>query len=478
MPALSKPVWEGDGKVYGQRPTLKMLIKLSVIAAMTPVYLLLVLPTSIALHLFNRLFIRKVTHRSKPTPEDEAVTVKNQIAFADRKYDVVLLGATGFTGGLAAKYLGEAYQGGKVKWAIAGRRREALEKVRAALPNPEDADIIVVDTLKEDMLHDLVADTRCVISTCGPFALYSTNVVRYCAHYGTHYADITGEVSWVREMVDRFDVISKKTGARIVHCCGHDSIPWDMATYQIVQKFREEHPGAVLEKVEHYNRIIAQPSGGTLATVFNHIAGTDQYTASHAHDPLLTTHDQACSEHKLKYVPVMLKNARGTWNGPSVMATANSAVVRRSNALLGYGKNVVYEESQVAPEGIIGAASDLFGLLSTVAVFACPPLLSLARAYVLPKQGEGPSTRFMDRAFLHVTTYATFEGYSKPAEACMYLKTDPGYRDTARMLAESGLTLALSDQSTLPGQAGILTPAAALGDLLVARLGATGTQYL
>ena len=485
-PAYSAPPageeWVRAGKTIGRDAKIPLLIELVALGVISPVYFFLVLPASVAINLINYLFIRpKTTIRSKPSAETEQVNIPSgkDIPFAQRKYDVILLGATGFTGGLAAKYLGKQYEGGKVKWAIAGRRREALEKVRDALPNPADADIIVVDTAKEETLHELVYNTRSVATTVGPFALYGTQVVRYCAHYGTHYCDITGEVDWVEETIDRFDVTAKKSGARIVHCCGHDSVPWDISTLGVVEEARKKDPTAQLKSVVHLNRIVAAPSGGTLATVFNAVYGTDKYTTSLPHNALLNTAEQTKSAFALKLAPVFFRRSHGLWQSMAPMAIANAGVAKRSNALLGYGKAVRYEEGQVA-NNALAALCSVLEVFAFIAVVACPPLLALAKAYVLPKPGQGPSEKFMDhKGFLHVTTKAEFESGSKvkTATSTMFFKTDPGYRDTARMLVESALTLALSKEGDLPGTPGVHTPASGIGMGLLERLCNTGTTY-
>eukprot|EP01061_Rhynchopus_euleeides_P000378 TRINITY_DN1024_c0_g1_i1.p1 TRINITY_DN1024_c0_g1~~TRINITY_DN1024_c0_g1_i1.p1 ORF type:complete len:506 (+),score=190.34 TRINITY_DN1024_c0_g1_i1:36-1520(+) len=480
-PPAGEPEWKLAGKSVGRSKPLPLLIELLTLGALSPVYLFLILPLSVAMQVFNYFVLRpKTTVRTKPSAEEEALHIPEGklLAHDKRKYDVVLLGATGFTGGLAAKYLGKQYQGGKVKWAIAGRRRDALEKVKAALPNPADADIIIVDTSKEETLHDLVYNTRAVITTAGPFGRYGTNVVRFCAHYGTHYADITGEVNWVREMIDRFDVIAKKTGARIVNCCGHDSVPWDLGTFGVVDAARREDPNAQLKKVVHVNRIKSQPSGGTLETVFSIMFGTDKYQSAIKYDPLLNTADQEKSDFFLKLAPVILRQYEGHWHSYAVMSSANSMIARRSNALLKYGKNVHYEEGQVT-SGFLAALVSTLELITFAAVVAFPPALWAARKYVLPKPGQGPSEKFMNTGFLHITSTAEFEEGSKvkTARSTFFFKTDPGYRDTARMLVEAGLTMALTPKGNLPDTAGVLTSATALGNPYLERLCDTGSTY-
>eukprot|EP01061_Rhynchopus_euleeides_P000379 TRINITY_DN1024_c0_g1_i2.p1 TRINITY_DN1024_c0_g1~~TRINITY_DN1024_c0_g1_i2.p1 ORF type:complete len:506 (+),score=167.27 TRINITY_DN1024_c0_g1_i2:36-1520(+) len=480
-PPAGEPEWKLAGKSVGRSKPLPLLIELLTLGALSPVYLFLILPLSVAMQVFNYFVLRpKTTVRTKPSAEEEALHIPEGklLAHDKRKYDVVLLGATGFTGGLAAKYLGKQYQGGKVKWAIAGRRRDALEKVKAALPNPADADIIIVDTSKEETLHDLVYNTRVVITTAGPFSLYGAPVVRFCAHYGTHYTDIAGEVNFAREMIDRFDVIAKKTGARIVNCCGHDSVPWDLSTYSLVQEARKKDPNAQLKKVVHLNRIVTAPSGGTLAALLNRIFTTDRYEPALPHEPLLNTADQQKSDCELKNKPVLFRYDSGYWQAPAFMAFANSAYVRRSNALNRYGKNVQYEEGQVA-SGFLSALCQFLEVLVAAAVVAFPPALWAARKYVLPKPGQGPSEKFMNTGFLHITSTAEFEEGSKvkTARSTFFFKTDPGYRDTARMVVEAGLTLALTPKDKLNGGPGVLTPSTGIGMPLVERLCKTGSTY-
>jgi hypothetical protein len=179
---------------------------------------------------------------------------------ASRKYDVVLFGATGFTGSLAAKYLVKQYKNSGLKWAIAGRNQKALETVRAELNvNANDLDILIADASKPETLRALVADTRVVITTVGPFVRYGTPLVEACALFGTDYCDITGETDWVRNMIDKYDDIAKVSGARIVNFCGHDCVPWDLCAFKAAEALKQQ--GESMVDIKCFDEICGSASG-------------------------------------------------------------------------------------------------------------------------------------------------------------------------------------------------------------------------
>ncbi|KAJ9443474.1 hypothetical protein DIPPA_55979 [Diplonema papillatum] len=473
----SPPQWIKDGK---QMPgsVVKSLVGLGVVGTLFPVYLVTILPFTLVVQIVRLLTKKKMVIRYKPAEGDDRVQIPpgDKIAFKKRTFDVVLLGTTGFTGKLAATYLAKQYgkSGGKLKWAIAGRRKGALESIAKELGMP-DLPIIICDTSNEENLRTLVKDTRAVVSTAGPFNLHGTPVVKYCANYGTHYADITGEATWVREMVDRFDAIAKETGARIVHCCGHDCVPWDLMVMLSAAKLKSEF-GSDLEKVEMYDRIRSAPSGGTLATAFSLVYAESKYEPSVNYNPMLITHKREKGWATTSFTglnSVAYSSLEKAWTTMFVMARVNFEVVRRSNALSNYGEKLSYYEAHVH-KAMPVALIHFFKVLIFGAVLACPPLLSIVQKF-LPQPGSGSSAEAMDAGWLEVSCHARGTKKDAHVNGKLYFKTDPGYTDTARMLVEAGLTLALTEPAKLPGMPGILTPATGLGQPYVERLCSTGT---
>lgn len=234
-----------------------------------PLWLCVLLPVALITYPFSFLMKKKKPARAAAAPTAPAAITPNatQIPLADRRLDVVLFGATGFTGRLAARYMARAY-GTKVRWGIAGRRAEALNALRASLAaevgDPaltEHVQVITADAQDEGALRALAESTRVVATTAGPFSLHGTALVSACVRAGTSYADITGETDWVRAMIDGYDECARATGARIVHFAGHDCIPWDLCVYKIAEKLRTEHNGEALTSVTCYDQIVGTASG-------------------------------------------------------------------------------------------------------------------------------------------------------------------------------------------------------------------------
>lgn len=396
------------------------------------------------------------------------------LPFKDREFDLVMYGATGFTGKLACKYLARNY-GTKVKWAIAGRRMDALENVKAECvkinPDMKDLVCIQVDSADESKLQSMCSRTRVVITTVGPFMRYGTPLVRACIATKSNVCDITGEIDWVAGLIDNYDEEAKKAGSKVVSCCGHDSIPWDITTYVLAKKLKESK-AEELVSIEFVDAIVGKPSGGTLQTTLEY--PLNGYKSSKLpFPPLQRADDGSRSQFRLRNQSHFLPYYAGTkqWTGPFIMAMVNSKVVERSNVLVGYGKSVTYMEHRAAE-----SYSSVVGRYLQLA--AAGPLLMLPdslRGMFLPLPGEGPSEKEMEEGFLQVTGIAVGEKGSKVAGR-MYCKVDAGYRDTARMLVETGLTLALSPEKCAR-QSGVLTPAACCGDELFQRLLRSGTEF-
>ncbi|BDU02765.1 saccharopine dehydrogenase family protein [Nocardia sputorum] len=404
-----------------------------------------------------------------------------------REFDLVLFGATGFVGKLTAEYLlGAAPESARI--ALAGRSLDKLTSVRDGLgPKAADWGLVVADSTDQAALDALAARTEVVVTTVGPYLRYGMPLVAACAKAGTHYADLTGEPLFIRDAIDAYHEQAVATGAKIVNSCGYDSIPSDLSVYQLYRRTVEDNAGELVDTT-----LVASLKGGVSGgTIDSGRAMMEAIAADPAKGKVLShpyslSPDKAMdpdvgrqSDQALSRASAIDPSLDG-WVSTFVMAAHNTKVVRRTNGLLGwvYGKNFRYREvmsagkSRVAPLVAAGMAGGI------VAGLTAGALLSRAAAgrklldRVLPKPGTGPDEKarksgwFTMKTFAHTTSgakyVATFSGTG-----------DPGYQATAVLLGESGLCLAF-DTDKQPELAGILTPAAAMGDALTERLRAAG----
>ncbi len=396
----------------------------------------------------------------------------------ERQYDVIVWGATGFTGKLIVEYLYETYGlDGDVGWAIAGRSAEKLEQIKkdVAGENADKIPHVVANSHDEESLRAMVSDTRAVCSTVGPYALYGTELVQLCAELGTHYCDLTGEIPWMRKMIDQYFTVAESSGARIVHSCGFDSIPSDLGTFYVQQMMQEKH-GVYAPRVKC--RVIAFEggmSGGTFASGMSMMEElkNDPSLIELTEDPYALNPsnmprgddgpDQTTAEYDQDF---------HQWTAPFIMAPLNSRVVRRSHALMDYpwGKHFRYDEAVLSGDGPGGLAkatltSGAMGLMQ--GMMRLEPARSLA-ARVAPAPGEGPSEETIRNGFFEIELFAAHpEDPEKNLTAVVTGDRDPGYGATSKMIAESAVCLAKDNLDT---PTGILTPAVAMGMSLVNRL--------
>lgn len=388
------------------------------------------------------------------------------------KYDITLFGATGFTGRLAVQYVFENY-GSKLRWAIAGRSEAklmALAKESGGSPG-----VIVADSDDVASLEAMASQSKVVVSFAGPFGRYGSKLVSACARAGVDYCDITGEIDWVRDMIEAHDDTARSTGARIVPLCGHDSVPWDLMTMVLSRELKEANASEQLLSVDLWDKIRSSPSGGTLETALSIIHGGRPKKSALGYDPLLKSASGAAAACTLtaNNVSRVTKEAGGTARGMFVMASVNAAAAKRSNALLGYGASVTYREGQAFSSAWKARKVEML-LLTMFVVLKLPWLTALCRSWGwLPKPGDGPSIEEMSKGFLHVTGEARGTEGGRVA-ATLTFPTDPGYKDTARMAVEAGLALAL-EGDRVSSRGGVLTPASCQGEVLLERLLASGS---
>lgn len=399
---------------------------------------------------------------------------------SERAHDLVLFGASGFVGTLVAGYLAEhAPEGTRI--ALAGRTRAKVELVRADLPGAARSwPVLVADSADAAALAELASSTRAVVTTVGPYARYGLPLVEACARAGTHYADLTGEVLFVRDAVDAVDAVAQESGAKIVHACGYDSIPSDLAVLELARRAAADGAGGLTD-VQTVATARGGFSGGTIDSLRAQVAAIKQRPELRriAGHPYALSPDRAAEPdtRQPRDATPPTRTADGRWAAPFVMAPFNTRIVRRSNALadFAYGRGFSYGEVMAAGSGITGAITAgaiTGGLGAVLAGMSFGPTAALLDK-VLPAPGEGPDAAARARGFFRMVITGTTES-GRRYRSVAAGKGDPGYAATAVMLGEAGLSLALDD---LPDRAGSLTPATAFGEVLVDRLRAAGHTY-
>ena len=403
---------------------------------------------------------------------------------SDRDHDVVVFGASGFVGRLTAEYLARAAPEG-VRIALGGRSREKLERTRADLGERAAAwPIVVADSGDEAALAELAGSTRVVATTVGPYMRHGLPLVAACAAAGTHYADLTGEVLFMRRSIDDYDAAARASGARIVHTCGFDSIPSDLGVHMLHHHASTYDLGDLGETTLVVTATRGGVSGGTVDSLRGQldIARRDPQARRLMGDPYSLSPDRAAEPRlgpERDPMSVVHDAQLGGFLAPFVMGTVNTRVVRRSNALLGYayGRELRYRELMLGgglPLGPAKAAAIAGGLGALIAGLSIPPTRRLLD-HLLPDPGEGPDERARERGFFHMDIHTRTSGGAHLIGE-IRATGDPGYKATGVMLGESALALAL-DAAALPDVAGVLTPATAMGDVLTERLRAAGHAY-
>ena len=398
-----------------------------------------------------------------------------------RDFDIVLWGATGFTGRLVADYLVRNYLGGEtgLRLALAGRNKQKLEGIAKEIGAPQ-LPILVGDSFDVDSLDEIASKTEVLISTVGPYAKYGAEIVAACVRNGTDYCDLTGETHFVRAMIDAHHEEAKKTGARIVHCCGYDSIPSDLGTLMVQEAFRQRHGKYASQVKMAAVDMRGGMSGGTVASMMNIV---DELKANPGlrkvlGDPYALNPKGMRGPDKGDQTGAHFDKHFNMWTGPFVMAAINTRIVRRSHALMGqpWGEDFRYSEVMGTGKGAKGfsrALSVAGGMVAFMASLAIP----LTRPFVekrLPSPGEGPNAEARAKGRFRTEFVALGDG--KSLTGTVSDQRDPGYGSTAVMLSEAALCLALEGQE-LEAEGGILTPAPTMGMRLVERLRAAGMTF-
>jgi short subunit dehydrogenase-like uncharacterized protein len=389
---------------------------------------------------------------------------------SDRKYDIVLYGASGFTGRQTVDYFSRHAPSG-LRWAIAGRNQSKLDAV-----NFTHVDVLIADAGDADALHRLAQQARVICSTAGPFGLYGTKLVEACVRNRTDYCDITGETPWVRRLIDKYHAQASADSTRIVPSCGFDSIPSDYGAWLVSRHIREALQSECAS-VSAYFRVGGGLNGGTAAS-FLHLIESGEIAA--ARNPFLLDPDpsahtaveraRAADPVGVHYDPVLQR-----WVAPFLMGSVNTRVVRRTQALLG-----TYFDYQEYAQFRSASSARLVTVATKMVESAARSGLGrrLLRR-LLPKPGEGPSEKTMNEGFFRCVLIGTAKNGAQ-VRGVFKGQGDAGNRVTVKCLCESAFVLALPD--TTPGGAktlagGVLTPVAALGDALTDRLATAGITF-
>jgi short subunit dehydrogenase-like uncharacterized protein len=394
---------------------------------------------------------------------------------AKREFDVIVWGATGFTGQLVVEYLVETYGvDGELRWAIAGRNHSKLETVRQSCLAEEQRDalpILIADSADPDSLVSLARQTRVICTTVGPYAKYGTPLVAACVDTGTHYCDLTGEVQWMARLIPQYQEAAEASGARIVHTCGFDSVPFDMGNWYLQQVMLERH-GVYAQQVKaRVGRNRGAASGGTIASILNMMeeARRDPSIRRDVANPYaLYPVGTPAGKDGPDQTGAKFDTDFKQWTSPFIMAAINTRVVRRSNALLGFpwGENFRYDEATLNTsryKATLASAAGGIGL----ATLALGPTRKLAQR-LLPKPGEGPTREQREAGYYEVFFRGIDPGdRSKDTVIKVSGDLDPGYGSTSRMLGEAAVCLA-RDELTVGG--GFWTPASAMDGKYLQRL--------
>lgn len=392
---------------------------------------------------------------------------------AERKYDLIIWGATGFTGKLVAEYIYQNYGvDGDLKWAIAGRNESKLKAVRSEIANDSLA-YLLADSNDAASLANLAQQTKVICTTVGPYGKYGSKLVAACVEQQTHYCDLTGEAPWIRQMIDRHHASAEVNGVKIVHCCGFDSIPSDMGVYYAQQQAKSKTGAFATEIKMRVKGMSGGISGGTFASMMDIMEKSqeDKSIFQVLLDPYgLNPEGERHGPDKKDLQAVVYDKTAKSWIYPFVMASINTKVVRRSNALLDftYGKNFRYEEASMSGDGLAGRMKGyaIGGVLGLAMLAKPSSIFGKGLSMVMPKPGEGPNKKDRENGFFNLRFYTTLSDGST-AVAKVIGDRDPGYGSTSKMLAESAICLAKDD---LPNQFGMLTPSTAMGDALLKRL--------
>ena len=374
---------------------------------------------------------------------------------SDREFDIIIYGASGFTGRLVAEYLQAEYAGTGLKWAMAGRNAEKLQSVAGEMKIDGDVAILSANSDDPASLATMAARTKAIITTVGPYQLYGEPLLKACVEAGTDYVDLCGEPAWMKDMIDRYDAAAKKSGARIVLSCGFDSIPFDLGVYHLQKHAIANHGGASSRVRCRVRGMKGTFSGGTAASFMETMkrAQVQPEILGWLKDPFSLSPEAGADQPPI-HKP-MEEADLGSWATPFIMASINTKNVHRSNALLGYkyGRDFQYGEMVLTGPGEKG--EQLAKGMAKSNAFGDNP----------PKPGEGPSKEERETGSYDVMFVGDAPNGTRIITSVKGDK-DPGYGSTSKMIAEAAITLVQDVQ----GKGGVMTPAPAMAEALIKRL--------
>jgi short subunit dehydrogenase-like uncharacterized protein len=379
---------------------------------------------------------------------------------ASPKFDIVVYGATGFTGKLVAEYLAAHYKGdASLKWAMAGRSKDKLAAVRDEIGAPKDLPLIVADASDPASLKAMVEQTKSVITTVGPYMLYGNELLAACVAAGVDYFDLCGEPTWMRKKIEEHEAAAKKSGSRIVFSCGYDSLPFELGVFCAQEEAKRAFGAAAPRVKGRVREMKGTFSGGTAASMraLFEAAARDQSLVALLRNPFSLTPGFEGPKQPPGNRPVYDEELK-TWTAPFVMANINTRNVHRSNLLLGhpYGKDFVYDEMVITGPGEQGEAI-------AKKVMAANNKLS---GNDVPKPGEGPSKEERESGHYDLL-FVAIAPDGRQARAVVKGDRDPGYGSTSKMISECAVCLLRDAADTAPG---IWTPGAAMQHKLIKRL--------
>ncbi len=394
------------------------------------------------------------------------------------RYDLVVFGATSFVGQILTGYLVQHLStvSESVSWAMAGRSEPKLKQVQASISGAENIPLIIAEAGDEAALQAMCEQTRVVISTVGPYALYGELLVKTCVETGTDYCDLAGELQWIRQMITRYGKAARHSGARIVHSCGFDSIPFDLGVAFLQKKAREKWDMPCTSIKMRVKAAKGGVSGGTVASILNvaREALSDSALRRELTDPYsLCPPDHGFTIRQASQKTAVFDDDFKSWTAPFVMEALNTRVVHRTNALLGhaYGDFFLYDEAVLTGAGLKGRLT-ASKIVTALAVFfagaTVPPSRWVMQKFILPRPGEGPSPKVQQNGFFDLR----FVGWTIDGKEIRTKVTgdhDPGYGSTAKMLGQAGISLAF-DISKEEKAGGFWTTATVFDDRMLNRL--------
>lgn len=399
------------------------------------------------------------------------------------QYDLIVFGATSFVGQILSKYLAEYLSTSTetLSWAIAGRSASKLNALKHSLGTAgQSVPVIIANADDAAQLQALCSQTRVVVSTVGPYALYGELLVKACVEQGTDYCDLTGETQWIKKMIEKYETVAQQSGSRIVHCCGFDSVPSDMGVYFLQQQAMQQWRVPATQVKMRVKTLKGGASGGTVASLLNVVqeAATDPVLRKQLLNPYML----CPNHHGFMVRQHFVKSAEfdpdfNAWIAPFVMAAINERVVHRSNALSGdgYGKNFSYNEALLTGNGLKGrltATGIVAGLGAFMLGAVTKPVSQLMERFLLPKPGEGPSPEQQLAGRFDLR----FFGQTDAGQTLRVKVTgdrDPGYGSTGKMLGQAALSLALDHRQNAQKTGrcgGFWTPATLFDQRFIKRL--------